>query len=97
MILTLADIRFFLEGRELPHSSPFLTTADYVSITFQFQKNDERSDSVGMHRTDDPVICPVKAWAYTVRRILAYPDSSPSSQVNLFKPHGNKPTIIHLS
>ena len=83
-ILRLRNLRFFHSGREIAHTSPHLHTANYISITFEYQKNDERHESVGMHATDDPIICPVKAWASTVRRISAYPNASPDSKVNLF-------------
>ena len=40
-------------------------------ITFEFQKNDWRNKSVHMFRTNDKILCPVKAWATTVQRIWA--------------------------
>ena len=96
-ILRLRNLRFFRHGREVPHSSPFLAQADYISITFEFQKNDERSESVGMHRTDDPTICPVKAWASTAHRILSYPGTDADSKVNLLTPAKDSSHVSEIS
>jgi len=41
-----------------------------LSITFRYQKRDERDDIITHHRNLDPVMCPVKAWAHVVRRLL---------------------------
>eukprot|EP00978_Attheya_sp_CCMP212_P036827 scaffold169849_cov31-Attheya_sp.AAC.1 len=53
-----------------------------VSITFEFQKNDERNNTVTMHRTGDAYMCPVVAWAAVVQRILSYPGTGPETTVN---------------
>jgi len=45
-LLCLRNIRFYMNKRELPHSDPDLANADRVSVTFEFQKNDEREDTV---------------------------------------------------
>ena len=45
-VLHLRNIRFFKKGRELNHNNPWLEFADCVSITFDWQKKDERMDTV---------------------------------------------------
>jgi hypothetical protein len=40
------NITFIKGGNILDHSSPELSSADYVSITFERQKNDRKSDTV---------------------------------------------------
>ena len=45
-ILRIRNIRFFSDGRELSHNDSCLEYADCVSITFEFQKKDERNDTV---------------------------------------------------
>ena len=59
-LLELQNIRFFKANKELLHNDPRLCTADTVSITFYFQKNDERDDTVTMWRTTDELLCPVR-------------------------------------
>ena len=53
----------------LDFDSKNLENADMVMITFEFQKNDWRSKSVHMFKTKDNVLCPVKAWARTIKRL----------------------------
>jgi hypothetical protein len=53
-----------------------------VSITFEFQKNDEQNDTITMHRTGDAYMCPVAAWAAVVQQILSYPGTGPTTTVN---------------
>lgn len=83
-LLLLRNIRFFLSHREVPHSSVDVARCDCVVITFEFQKNDERDITVSQHRTADSVLCPVKAWASLVQRILSYPGSGPLTPVNVY-------------
>lgn len=82
--LRLRNLRFFKGKRQLPQSSPFLRLADSISITFEFQKNDERDITVTMHRTGDPVLCPVIAWASVVQRIWSYKGTTFDTPVNTF-------------
>ena len=53
--LRLRDLRFYKKGRELKHSDPHLANADTITVTFEFQKSDERHESVTMHRSGDNV------------------------------------------
>ena len=82
--LTLGDIRFYRHRRLLPITDPNLHLADTVSITFRYQKRDQRDDTITQHRTLDPILCPVKAWAYTVRRLLQLPGTSMTTTVDTF-------------
>ena len=49
--LALHNLRFFQHGNKLPHHHPELHAADTITITFIFQKNDERNEDVTMHCT----------------------------------------------
>ena len=64
------------DNRELSHNSPVLEYADSVSITFEFQKKDERNDTVTQIFSGDLLLCPVRAWASVVRRIWGYPGAT---------------------
>jgi hypothetical protein len=44
--LRLKNIRFFIGRRELPHSSHLLHLTDSITITFEFQKSDERDEMI---------------------------------------------------
>jgi hypothetical protein len=62
---------FILDGKVLPHDSRYLSRADSVSVTFEFQKRDDRNDVVTQCATGDPVFCPVKVAARIVQRLVA--------------------------
>ena len=59
------------------------TLADVVSITFRFQKNKKKEDTVTQYRSMT-IPCPVTAWAAVVIRILGYPGTTGDSPVNTF-------------
>eukprot|EP00978_Attheya_sp_CCMP212_P020121 scaffold57222_cov67-Attheya_sp.AAC.1 len=85
-VLTIADIQFYRDRRLLPHDHPELHLADSVTITFHFQKNDERDAHITQHRTSNSLLCPVKSWSSIVRRILSYAGTGPStSSVNAYQ------------
>jgi hypothetical protein len=69
-LLRLQNIKFKKEGKLVPFSSSILRSADLVIITFEFQKNMNRNQSVHMFKTNDKTLNPVSAWATTVQRIL---------------------------
>jgi hypothetical protein len=55
--------------QEVPHSSPQLHEAEYVSFTFVNQKNNEKNDTRSQRRTNDDVLCPVSRAASLVARV----------------------------
>ena len=80
--LTLRNLRFFFQGTELDHRSPLLANADVISITFVDQKNDQRNDTITMHASQHPTLCPVKSWAKIIQRILSYKNTTIDEYVN---------------
>ena len=46
-----------------------LVDANMVAITFEYQKNEKRNKTVHIFKTGDNTMCPVLAWATTVRRL----------------------------
>jgi hypothetical protein len=56
----------------IPHDSPDLELADFVSITFEMQKKDEKFDRVTQHTTGHIIMCPVRLWAAIIKRIRSY-------------------------
>jgi hypothetical protein len=81
--LCLRNIAFIKNREFIDHSSPNLHLADCVSVTFERQKNNRKSDTVTQWKTADPILCPVKIWASIVRRILSYKGTTKNSPVSL--------------
>jgi len=67
--LTPGNIAFFKDGNIIPHSCLKLRLPDSVSLTFESQKNDKNNKTVTQWATDQSLLCPVKQWAATVKRI----------------------------
>ena len=91
--LCLRNIVFIKNGNFLTHTSTMLHLADCISITFERQKNDRKSDTVTQWRTSDPIMCPVKLWASIVTRILSIKGTNKDSPVSLAK-HRNSTISI---
>jgi hypothetical protein len=87
-LLRLENLQFIRDKKELPLKHPELHLADTISITFYFQKNDERDAVVTQHRTNDPKLCPVRLWAVIAKRILAYPGTDNKTSVNTYMHRG---------
>ena len=81
-ILRLRNIRFFLEGVLLCHDDPRCEFATSVAITFEFQKKDERNDTVTQKGTDHAFLSPVKIWHAIVKRIRSYPKTNDDTPVS---------------
>ena len=79
------NIRFFRNDQELKHSDPTLIAADYVSVTFEDQKNDTRQDTITMQHSGDNLLCPVRSLARIITRIRSYPESSDDLHINTFR------------
>lgn len=55
--------------RTISHDSSALSSAMFVTITFQDQKNGLKRDARTQQNTGDPILCPVRRWAAAVRRL----------------------------
>jgi hypothetical protein len=82
-LLCIINIRFFNRNCLGEHNDPRLYMSRSISITFEFQKNDERNDIVTMHRTGDHLMFPIVAWAAVVQHVLSYPYNTTSYQFDL--------------
>ena len=80
--MRLWNIRFFRDGRELSHNNHELEYVDSFSITFEWQKKDERMDTVTQVLSGDRLLCPVRQWAAVVRRIWGYPGATREIKVS---------------
>jgi len=79
--LRLQDVSFYSDSVLLSHSCASLHTADAVSICFRWQKTDIRQATITMYRTDDHILCPIRAWAAIIRHVRDLPGSSESTLV----------------
>ena len=71
--LTLGNLHFYLCCWIVPHDDPSLALTDNVSIIFEFQKWDNRDDTITQHQSNSNVLCPVHQWATIVQWIWSYP------------------------
>jgi hypothetical protein len=79
-------------NKELAHSSPELTQAYRVTLTFEDQKNGTKNDRRTHQCTTDLVLCPVKRLVSLVQRIVrtlasATPDTTLNAICLLSRPH----------
>jgi hypothetical protein len=103
--LCLRNIVFIKDGNILDHTLTRLDPADCVSITFERQKNNWKSEtvtqwrtsdpimSVTQWRTSDPIMCPVKLWASIITWIISYKGTNQNSPVSLAQHRNNTISI----
>ena len=91
--LCIRNLRFFIKGCLLAYCAANLILADTITVTFEFQKSDERHESVTMFRSGDPTLCPVRAYAAIVKRILSYPNTDYDTTINTIYVKGALQTI----
>ena len=93
-IIRARNIKFKKNGKVLLPKIDDISKADYVMITFEYQKNNMRNKSVHMYCTDDELLNPVTAWAKIVERLATtIPDFSEETKVCEYW-NGNKITLI---
>ena len=83
-IIRIGNIRIKTGTCVVDHSSPKHHLCDLVQITFEFQKNDKRDVRIHMFKSGDPVMCPVRAWAETIRRVQIIKGANAQSPVCLY-------------
>jgi hypothetical protein len=84
-LLVLKNIRFFKGNTLIPHSDISLSSANCVSITFEFQKQEMKNDTITQHHSGDDLLCPVIVWASMVSRFRSYKQSNSLTTVNTFQ------------
>ncbi len=83
-ILTLENIAFYLDTKEIPHSSASaLSPANRVQVTFVTQKNGRKVDTITQWRTDHTTLCPVIQWAAIVNCINSYKGTTSATPVSV--------------
>ena len=95
-ILRVRNFRFFLNRRLLEHSDEKIFVADLVNITYEWQKNEERHDSVSMHRcyneNHQSEFNPVYIWAKIVTEVRSFhgQDDVEDRKINTFVVNGKR-------
>jgi hypothetical protein len=67
-----------------PRDHHLMSQAEYVTVTFQNQKNNKKFEQRTQQRTNDPVLCPVQSWRIIIQQILSSPGTSMSTPVNFY-------------
>jgi hypothetical protein len=98
-ILCVKNIVFTTEDYSIinPYDTDLLHKAAFVSVTFEDQKNNHKFEKRTQQRSTDPTLCPVRAWASTISRILSYPGTSGDSPVNRYQDPQTKQPPIYFS
>ena len=94
-LLCLRNFRFFRGPCLLDSFRDDLFSADSISITFEFQKNDARQETVTQEKSNDPLLCPVRSAASIVMFIIRIPGVSPNTSINTFC--GNDDNVTQIS
>ena len=93
-IVTVGNITFKTGNTITPHSDKNLHLSDLVRIRFTYQKNDKRDVCIHMFKSGDKTLCPVRAWATTVRRVRKIPGADDNSPVCLFQDNTGTITML---
>ena len=93
-VICVDGVQFYLNGSYLDHTDPQLVQADFVSLTFEDQKNGEKMETVTQHCTGDRTLCPVKVAAAIVQRVWKLKGSSGRTTINAFPAHSGKASFV---
>ena len=96
-LLCLRNFRFFCGSRLLDTFHDDLFSADSLSITFEFQKNDARQETVTQEKSKDPILCPVRSAASIIMFMLQIPGVSPDTSINSFYCGDGRVTLVTSS
>ena len=94
-VLSVRNVQFYLRNKKLDVRKDNPTSADYVAITFESQKNGEKLQTVIQHKSNRS-LCPVRAWGSLISKILSYDNTDENTQVNYYESDG-QPRHIQAS
>ena len=84
-LLCVRSFRLFQGTQMLNNFKDDLFKADSISITFDFQKNQERQETVTQEHPTDPDLCPVRSAASIIMFIVCMPGMSANTSINSFR------------
>ena len=93
-IIRLRNVIFKKGRKVLFHDNPDLENADLVQITFEYQKNDKRDVKIHMFKSGDKLLCPVIAWATTIRRLRNISSATDNTEVCTFQDDKGKISLL---
>ena len=83
-----------LDRSIIHHTNPSLPLAEFITVTFQDQKNGIKSDSRTQQRTGDLLLCPVTRYASVVHRIIqTVPHYGPDTTIDTVQVNGQTKRI----
>ncbi len=86
--LCMRNIRFFKDGGIIPHIHPNLEFTDWVSTTFEHQKQEDKHNTITQESSGDLVLCPMRFAAGLVRRIWSYKETDSNTRVSAYISNG---------
>jgi hypothetical protein len=92
-LLCMRNVRLFLGRCKLSHDNPPISLAYMFSILYEYQKRDERKETVTQNRTGDLLLCPVRILATVFHRVRSYPILNEDTAVNTFHFEGKTTKI----
>ena len=96
-LLCLRNFRFFRGSCLLNNFHDDLFSADSISITFEFQKNEARQETVTQEKSSDPSFCPVRSAATIIMFIVRLPGASPDTSINSFRTSDGSVVLVSSS
>lgn len=70
---------------------------EFVTVTFMQQKNNKKEEARTQQRSGDPILCPVLASVYLVRKILSHPKLSEKTTINTCPADDDPKGMIYFS
>ena len=86
----LKSFTFRRHLRVLELTDPELHLADNVTILFEFQKKLTRNDAITQTASGDPTLCPVRAAAAIVKRLLALGITDYETEISTYRDRKGK-------
>jgi hypothetical protein len=86
--LCMRNICFFKDGDIIPHTHLDLEFVDYVSITFERQKQEDKHNIITQESSGDSVLCPVRFAAGLARCIWTYKGTDSNTRVSAYISNG---------
>ena len=93
-LLCIRNFRFFQGTRIVDNFKDDLFQADYISITFEFQKNQERQETATQERLTDLDLCLGWCAASFIMYIVCMPGASANTSINSFHDNSGETFLI---
>lgn len=91
----MCDTTFYAGAQCLTHAAPLndLNSADYVTLTFNDQKNATKGEMIGHGASGDPRLCPIAATRHRCASLRAHNAPGTTPLYTVFEPSGTSSNI----